>query len=81
MAVELDDSVTAASAVTLTLDVVHEPHMVNEFIDRSAQTLDNDAHYHYFTPAGVSVDAAKFLATLGASGNHLQGEQQGVSCI
>ena len=74
MSVELDDSVAAAPAVTLTLDVVHKPHMVNELTHHDKQTLDDKAHYHYFTPAGVSVDAAKFLAALKASGNHLQGE-------
>ena len=79
MSVELDESVAAAPAVTLTLDVVHKPHMVNEFTHHNTQTLDDDAHYHYFTPAGVSVDAAKFLAALKASGNHLKGEQSGYS--
>lgn len=77
MSVELDDSVAAAPAVTLTLDVVYKPHMVNELTHHDEQTLDNNAHYHYFTPADVSVDGAEFLAALKASGNHLQGEPGG----
>jgi hypothetical protein len=61
-------------AVTLTLDVVHQPRMVSEFEEHPQQTLDDHAHYHFFTPAGVSVDAAKFLSVSQAAGNRLPGE-------
>lgn len=60
-------------AITPTLDIVHTPRLVSEFEDHPVQTLDDHAHYHNFTPAGVSIDAAKFLRVLQAAGSNLQG--------
>jgi hypothetical protein len=71
MSAELSES--GPRVVTLTLDIVHNPRMVSELEDHPKQTLDEQAHYHYLIPAGVSVDAARFLAVVKAAGNTLQG--------
>lgn len=56
------DADTASSSISVTLDVVHTPGpAVSEFTPHGGQTLDKNAHYHFFTPADVSVDAARFL--------------------
>ena len=70
MSVKLDaasPSTGAAESVTLTLDVVHQPKLISELQDHGKQTLDEHSHYHQFTPSGVAVDAAKFLAQLASS--------------
>jgi len=75
MAVDMTDSADgSAPAITLTLDVVHAPRIVNELQQHGKQTLDDDAHYHFFTPAGVTVDAKAFLALLASAGGSMQGE-------
>lgn len=54
--------------IKLTLDVVHQPNTISEFEDHPDQQLQGDAqHYHFFTPAGVEVDAAKLLRMLPAA--------------
>jgi hypothetical protein len=57
----------AEPTITMTLDVVHKPHIFSELQKHPRQTLDSHAHYHYYTPAGVTLDAAKFLALLKSS--------------
>jgi hypothetical protein len=77
VAAELSDA--GQAVVTLTLDVVHDPHIVSELAEHPKQTLDEHAHYHFFTPAGVSVDAERFLAMLEAAGGRLPGKDCFVS--
>jgi len=59
--------------ITLTLDVVHTPHITSELQKHPKQTLDSHAHYHYFTPASVTLNAAKFLAMLKTSAGGMAG--------
>lgn len=54
--------------ITLELDVVHKPHTISEFEPHDKQTLEVDeAHYHFATAPGVSVDAQAFLGNLKGS--------------
>lgn len=71
--ISADLTETGSPAVTLTVDVVHAPRMTSELVDHPKQTLDENAHYHFLTPAGVSIKAAKFLSVLQGAGNKLQG--------
>lgn len=71
MSAKLTESGTPA--VTLTLDIVHAPQTISEFEDHPLQTLDDHAHYHFFAPAGVTIDASKFLKALQAAGNQVPG--------
>lgn len=67
MSVQAVNPTGSEPLIVLTLDVVHEPKLVSELTDHPHQTLDENAHYHFFTPADVTVDAAAFLNTLKAS--------------
>jgi hypothetical protein len=49
--------------IILTLNVVHKPEIISELQQHPVQTQDSHAHYHFYTPAGVTVDAVKFLKT------------------
>jgi hypothetical protein len=80
MSVKEEVTKTGTPAVTLTLDVVHAPHIFGEFDEHPKQTLDEDAHYHFDTPAGVSVDAARFLGVVQAAGGKLPGKW-GLQCL
>ncbi|KAI8463858.1 MAG: hypothetical protein J3K34DRAFT_134260 [Monoraphidium minutum] len=60
--------VPSGDAVTLRLHVVEDPHMVSELAAHNTQTLDTAAHYHLVPPAGVEVDARRFLEMAEASG-------------
>lgn len=59
--------------IVVTLDVVHKPDIISELQEHPEQTLDSHAHYHYFLPAGVTLDAAKFLALLKTSAGSFAG--------
>jgi hypothetical protein len=74
MSVETSDVTGSGPIVTLTLDVVHTPHFVNELEAHGVQSLDKTAHYHYLLPAGVTLDADKFLALLNAANGAVAGE-------
>lgn len=54
----------AQETVSLTLDILHQPRLVPELEPHPDQTLDSAAKYHFFMPAGVTLDAARFLALL-----------------
>jgi hypothetical protein len=49
--------------VTMTLRIVHQPHLLSEFDMHPHQTMDEHAHYHFYSPLEIS--ASKFLAMLG----------------
>eukprot|EP00775_Hariotina_reticulata_P000766 gene766-1074_t len=48
---------------TMTLRVVHQPHLISEFDMHAHQTMDEHAHYHFHSPLEIS--ASKFLGMLG----------------
>lgn len=48
-------------SVVLTLDIVHQPFTFSEFVEHGLQYYDERSHYHFHAPAGVELDAAKFL--------------------
>jgi hypothetical protein len=48
--------------VTMTLRIVLQPHLVSEFDMHPHQTMDEHAHYHFYSPLEIS--ASKFLAML-----------------
>lgn len=74
MAIEYMKSLTAGqSTISLILDVVHTPKIVSELEKHDPQILDESAHYHFFTPAGVSVDAAKFVEFVQQQGQTITG--------
>jgi len=67
------DSTT--EVVSLTLDVVHDPHTISEFEAHGKQSLDADAaHYHFATAPGVKVDAAGLLKSLQEADFQVDGE-------
>lgn len=74
MSVEMSEVTGSGPTITLTLDVVHEPHFISELQEHDPQSLDESAHYHYLLPAGVALDADKFLALLKASNGAVAGE-------
>lgn len=63
----LEQGPSSNQVITLTLDLVYEPHIISELQEHGKQTLDQDAHYHYLLPAGVRIDAQLFLELLQAS--------------
>jgi hypothetical protein len=75
MSVEMSDESSASPVITLTLDVVHAPQVISELQEHPTQTLDDHAHYHFFLPEGVKLDAAKFMSLLKAQGGKLAGER------
>jgi hypothetical protein len=80
MSVEMSEVTGSAPTITLTLDVVHKPRFVSELQEHGAQSLDESAHYHYLLPAGVALDADKFLALLKTTNGAVAGELAGGSC-
>eukprot|EP00775_Hariotina_reticulata_P013887 gene13887-14007_t len=48
--------------ITMTLRIVHQPHLLNEFDMHPHQTMDEHAHYHFYSPLEIS--ASKFLDIL-----------------
>jgi hypothetical protein len=50
-----------ADTLVLTLDIVDQPFTFSEFVEHGLQYYDDRAHYHFHAPAGVELDAAKFL--------------------
>jgi hypothetical protein len=67
----------ATETVMLELEVVHDPDTLSEFESHPKQSLDPaEAHYHFYTPLGVTIDGPKLLAALKGSGK-LAGEGRG----
>jgi hypothetical protein len=60
--------------VSFTLDVVRKPDTISKLKQHPKQTLDDDAHHHFYTPDGVTVDADRFLTLLKTSTGRLTGE-------
>lgn len=61
----LSPSLLQADEIALELHVVHHPHTISEFEPHSKQSLDVDeAHYHFGTAPGVTVDAQALLQAL-----------------
>eukprot|EP00775_Hariotina_reticulata_P002145 gene2145-2464_t len=58
-----DDEGSPEEVFTMTLRVVHQPHLVSEFDMHPHQTMDERAHYHFFSPLEIS--ASKLLSMLG----------------
>jgi hypothetical protein len=77
MSVEMSEVTGSAPTVTLTLDVVHKPRFISELQEHDTQSLDESAHYHYLLPAGVTLDAAKFLTLLETTNGAVAGERTG----
>ncbi len=76
MAVDMlqgDDNASSEPVIALTLDVVHQPHIISELKAHPKQRLDSSAHYHFHVPAGVTLDAAKFLDLLKDSAGGIAG--------
>lgn len=61
--------------VVMTLDLVHNPHTFSELVKHGVQQHNSAAHYHFYTPAGVEVDAAKCLARMKQVSFEPPGEQ------
>lgn len=60
-------------AIVLTLDIVHKPEVTSELQSHPTQTLDDHAHYHFYAPAGVSIDADRFLDMVKSSAHSFSG--------
>lgn len=72
---------THSGAISLELDVVHDPHTISEFEPHGKQVLDpEEAHYHFATAPGVKVDAAALLKSLQDSAYKVEGERFRVDC-
>eukprot|EP00775_Hariotina_reticulata_P000481 gene481-750_t len=56
------EQVPPDEVLTMTLRVVHEPHLISEFDMHPPQTMDEHAHYHFYSPLEIS--ASKFLGML-----------------
>lgn len=69
----VEESPDSDGAITLTLDIVHEPKIVNELEGHPKQTMDERSHYHWLAPQGIDVDANKMLSLVSSSGGMLQG--------
>lgn len=54
-------TINGQDSVVLTLDIVHQPFTFSEFVEHGLQYYDERSHYHFHAPAGVELDAAKFL--------------------
>lgn len=66
-----------SGAISLELDVVHDPHTISEFEPHGKQSLEaEDAHYHFATAPGVKVGAAVFLKSLQDSNYKVEGEDR-----
>ena len=64
-----------SGAISLHLELVHSPHTVSEFEAHGKQSLDvGEAHYHFATPPGVAIDAARLLASLSDAKLEVAGE-------
>lgn len=63
-------------AIDLTIDIVHKLHTFSEFKPHGLQYHDSRAHYHFHPPAGVELDAAKFLEKLPQDPTTIPGTKQ-----
>lgn len=65
-----------SGAISLELDVVHDPHTISEFEPHDKQSLETEeAHYHFATAPGVKVDATALLKILQDSNYRIEGER------